>query len=309
MAGVMVALLGGGMLEAAGGAAAVKKIDGDDSAAIEQKFTQISKGAAGSVVAICAVTVPIESEDAMHSDRLTPDKLRVLLRDATRHVGTGFLIDADGYILTSEHVVSGAEQIWVTCDDRRVFPAIVLGTDPRQDLAVLKVPARKLQAVQFAPQGTLRRGQWAIALGNPWGLAGEGEMSMSVGIVSATDRSLPDLARSEGRIYAGLIQTTAQINPGNSGGPLLDIEGRVLGINTAVVLPYGGTNGIGFAMPWTPGLMEIVQSLKEGREVVYPFLGASLGAQTLAQRAMAGLKEGGAVVESVEPARRRRWLV
>ena len=101
--------------------------------------------------------------------------------------------------------------------------------------------------MKFAPADAVKRGQWALTLGNPYGLATGGELAMSVGVVSATNRSLPRLSAQENRLYTNLIQTTAEINPGNSGGPLFDLEGRVIGVNAAVVLPQKNTNGIGFA--------------------------------------------------------------
>jgi hypothetical protein len=145
-------------------------------------------------------------------------------------------------------VVGRASQIWVTTDDRKVYPAVVVGSDPRSDLAVLKIPARGLRPVTFAT-GPVRRGQWTMAIGNPYGLAGDGELAVSVGVVSAVGRSLPKLSGKEDRLYQDLIQTTAQINPGNSGGPLFDLAGHVIGVNCAVILPVKQTNGIGFALP------------------------------------------------------------
>src|SRR5439155_11789612 len=182
----------------------------------------------------------------VRSEEMNPEKLQSILDQTTRTVGTGFIFDSDGYILTNEHVVGEAEQLWVTTDDHKVYPAIIVGSDPRADLAVLKIPASHLPVVKWGDGTMLHRGQWTIAIGNPYGLATEGEMCMSVGVVSATSRSLPKLASKENRLYSDLIQTTAQINPGNSGGPLFDLGGNVIGINTAVILPQKQTNGIGF---------------------------------------------------------------
>jgi len=165
---------------------------------------------------------------------------------------------------------------------------------------VLKVPATGLKPVQFAP-AAVRRGQWTIALGNPYGLAGAGEMAMSVGVVSATERSLPKLSTKENRSYTNLIQTTAEINPGNSGGPLFDVAGNVIGINAAVVLPQKQTNGIGFALPVTPKLIEEIRSLKEGREIVYGYLGVTVSTPTSADRRSAGINSDvGVSIDSVD---------
>ena len=165
----------------------------------------------------------------------------------------------------------------------------------------LKIPANRLPAVRFAAYNSVKRGHWAIAMGNPYGLATEGEQCMSVGIVSALDRSLPKLSKKENRLYSNLIQTTAQINPGNSGGPLFDLNGDVIGVNTAVILPEKRTNGIGFALPITADLMQRVHDLKEGREVVYGYMGVVVSTPTEQDRQTAGLREPvGVRVDAIE---------
>ena len=216
------------------------------------------------VVAISATETRVDSDDnqgTQRSEEINADKLSNVLDTVDRTVGTGFVIDPEGYIVTNEHVVGKAEQVWVTLDDRKVYPAVVVGSDPRSDLAVLKIPAHNLATVKFA-DGDVRRGQWSIAVGNPYGLAAGGEMAVSIGVVSAVGRSLPKLSGKEDRLYSDLIQTTAQINPGNSGGPLFDAHGDVIGVNTAVILPQKQTNGIGFAMPADRRLKQIVQDLQ-----------------------------------------------
>jgi serine protease Do len=271
-------------------------------AELEDQFAALADRVAPSVVAISAACDPTDTDDAVRSDELTTEKLDRFLSHSTRTVGTGFVLDADGYIVTNEHVVGDAVQIWVTTDSRKVYPAIVVGSDPRSDLAVLKIPATGLMPVHFAPHGTVRRGQWAIALGNPFGLAGEGDLAMSVGIVSATDRSLPKLSTKENRVYSNLIQTTAEINPGNSGGPLFDLDGQVLGINTAVILPQKASNGIGFAIPVTPHVLELLELLRQGREVTYAYLGVTVSTPSTRDRRDAGIEaEIGARVDAIEP--------
>ena len=216
-------------------------------------------------------------------------------------VGTGFFIDPEGYILTNEHVIGEAESIWITTDDRKVYPAIVIGSDPRSDMAILKIPAHEMPSVRFAAYDSVKRGQWAIAMGNPYGLATEGSNCMSVGIVSAMDRSLPKLSKKENRLYNNLIQTTAQINPGNSGGPLFNLNGEVIGINTAVILPEKRVNGIGFAMPITPQTIATVQDLKDGKEIVYGYLGVVVSTPTEHERRAAGISgDFGVRVDSLE---------
>ncbi|MGH7215267.1 MAG: trypsin-like peptidase domain-containing protein [Tepidisphaeraceae bacterium] len=271
-------------------------------AGLQDQFEQIAKRVAPAVVAISASTTAVDAEGAVRSDDINAEKLASILDRTTRTVGTGFVFDPDGYILTNEHVVGEAQQLWVTTDDHKVLPAIVIGSDPRADLAVLKVPARNMKTVRFAAFDTVRRGQWTIALGNPYGYAFDGEMCISVGVVSATRRSLPKLSVKENRLYSNLIQTTAEINPGNSGGPLLNLDGQVVGINTAVVLPQKQTNGIAFAVPVSPRLMSLVQSLKQGREIVYGYIGVIVSTPTVRERRAAGLDHDyGVRVDEIEP--------
>lgn len=270
-------------------------------AGLEGQFQALSRQLAPSVVAISATATAVPSAGLARADQLSSDSLSDTVFDkASRIVGTGFVIAADGYLLTNDHVVTEAQQLWVTTDDRKVYPAIVVASDPRTDLAVLKIPATDLQPVRFAT-ADVRRGQWAIALGNPYGLSSEGEICVSVGIVSGTNRSLPKLASSEGRLYSNLIQTTAEINPGNSGGPLFNLAGEVIGINTAVVLPYRQVNGIGFAIPTDADVLRIVGQLRDGREVVHGFLGVTVSRPTPADRAAADMTDDlGARVDRVE---------
>jgi len=268
---------------------------------LQDRFVAVAERVAPSVVAISASVNEINADEFDGGADLSPQRLRRILDRVTRTVGTGLVIGADGYILTNEHVVSETEQIWVTTDDRHVYSAIVVGSDPRADLAVLKIPAQTLKPVTFAEYGSVKRGQWSIALCNPYGMAQGGEMAMSVGIVSALDRRLATLSTKEDRNYANLIQTTAEINPGNSGGPLFDIEGNVIGISTAVVLPQKQTNGIGFAIPITRAILDEVCALREGQEIVYGYLGVVVSTPGARQRVAAGAPDNlGVAVESIE---------
>jgi len=291
---------------AAGGAIVASAGDPSDPAdyaqlgGLESKFESLAKTLAPTVVSISASSQAFDSDDLLRAEDMNPEKLDSLLDRTTRMVGTGLIVDADGYILTNEHVVAEAENVWVTTDNGRVYPALVVGTDPRADLAVLKIPANNLTPVKFSTE-TLRRGQWAIAIGNPYGLATAGGECLSIGVVSALDRSLPKLSKKENRLYSGLVQTTTQINPGNSGGPLFDIKGRVIGINTAVILPEKKTNGIGFAIPVTDQLLSSLEDLKRGRPVVYGYLGVSVSTPTMRERRDAGVDpEEGVRVETVD---------
>ena len=275
--------------------------DVPDLVAIERQFEALARRVSPAVVAISGADEHSSDDGAQRAEDLNPDRLGRLLENVDRTVGTGLIVDSGGYILTNDHVVAHAEQLWVTTDDKKVYPAIVVGSDPRADLALLKIPATNLPTVRFAQPGKVRRGQWAVAIGSPYGLAGEGNMCMAVGVVSAMGRSLPKLSGKEDRLYSDLLQTTAQINPGNSGGPLFDVAGNVIGINTAVILPQKQTNGIGFAIPVTDRLLTVIDTLKQGREIVYGYMGAKVSTPTARERRDAGIDgEYGALVEDVD---------
>ncbi|MBI4342812.1 MAG: Do family serine endopeptidase, partial [Candidatus Omnitrophica bacterium] len=197
-------------------------------------------------------------------------------------LGSGVVIDEQGYILTNEHVVADAEKITVTLADGREFVGTVKGKDPRSDLAVIKIDAKKLTAAPLGDSATVRTGQWAIALGNPFGLMGVGpsvralgaEPTLTVGVISALNRQLPRASRYD-RDYSDLIQTDAAINPGNSGGPLLNLHGEVIGINVAILTSSRGFEGIGFAIPVNKA-KGVLDELIAGRKVIYGWLGIQI---------------------------------
>jgi Do/DeqQ family serine protease len=186
-------------------------------------------------------------------------------REEGRSTGSGVIVDARGYILTNNHVVENADSVEVRLSDDRKFPAVIVGRDPKTDLAVLKVdaPEGSLPAAVLGDSDKLRIGQWAIAIGNPFGL----DRTVTVGIVSAKGRTRVGVAT-----YEAFIQTDASINPGNSGGPLLDIEGRVIGINTAIV---SSGQGIGFSIPINMAKDIMGQLITRGR-VVRGWLGIAI---------------------------------
>lgn len=183
--------------------------------------------------------------------------------------GSGVIISNDGYILTNNHVVAGAQDIKVKMSDGRSFNAKLVGRDPRTEVAVIKIQATRLPTAQLGDSNSIRVGDWAIAIGNPLGL----ENTVTVGVISATKRK--DQAE-QGPMLQDMIQTDAAINPGNSGGALIDINGRVIGINTMIASPTGGNIGIGFAIPINPA-KKIVKDLIEKGKVIRPFLGAAFG--------------------------------
>ena len=156
-----------------------------------------------------------------------------------RGIGSGFIVDADGTILTNAHVVDGAEEVVVRLHDRREFPAQVVGMDAETDVAVLSIEATDLPVVRIGDPGALQVGQWVAAIGSPYGL----EHTVTAGIVSATSRSLPSEA------YVPFIQTDVAVNPGNSGGPLFNLAGEVVGINSQIYSQTGGWQGLSFAIP------------------------------------------------------------
>ena len=161
--------------------------------------------------------------------------------------GSGFVVSPDGDIVTNEHVVASAQTVTVSFPDGRTLPARVVGSDPGTDLALLKVEAdRPLPYLALARTPAVV-GEWVIALGNPFGLFEAAEPTVTVGVVSATNRNLQ--SEQQGRVYRGMIQTDAAINQGNSGGPLVNAVGEVIGVNTAIFSPSGTSAGIGFAVP------------------------------------------------------------
>ena len=192
-----------------------------------------------------------------------------------RGLGSGAIINESGYILTNEHVIRQADKITVTLTDGREFEGKIRGKDERSDLAVIKIEADNLLAVHLGDSDKARIGQWAIAIGNPFGYAVQSaKPTLTVGVVSALERTLP-IAMRGGRDYSGLIQTDAAINPGNSGGPLVNIKGEMIGINVAIFSTTGGYQGMGFAIPINAA-KEILNSLIEGRKVLYGWLGVSV---------------------------------
>ncbi|MGH7121007.1 MAG: DegQ family serine endoprotease [Acetobacteraceae bacterium] len=209
-------------------------------------------------------------------------------------LGSGFIIDPSGLIATNNHVIAGATSITVTLHDGTVLPATLVGHDERMDLALLRVHATgPLHAVQFGNSDTARIGDWVLAIGNPFGLGG----TVTAGIVSARGRNL-----NEGP-YEDVSQTDAPINRGNSGGPLFDMQGKVIGINTAIFSPSGGSIGIGFAIPSNLAKPALDQLLKYGHprrgwlgvriQEVTPDIAASLGLKPPSGALVAGLIAGG----------------
>jgi serine protease Do len=192
-------------------------------------------------------------------------------------LGSGFIIDTTGYVVTNNHVISEADEVDVILNDGTTLRAKIIGRDTKIDLALLKVePKAPLKAVTFGDSDKLRLGEWVIAIGNPFSLGG----TVTAGIVSARNRDI------KSGPYDNYIQTDASINRGNSGGPLFDLKGKVIGVNTAIISPSGGSIGIGFAVP-SNAVVPVINQLREFGEVRRGWLGVKI--QTVTDQVADGL--------------------
>ena len=180
-------------------------------------------------------------------------------------VGSGFIISEDGYVITNNHVIDGAEEILVRLSDRQEFYAEVVGSDEQSDLALLKIDGDNLPTVKFADPEKIEVGDWVLAIGSPFDL----DYSASAGIVSAIGRSLPN---GSGNNYVPFIQTDVAINPGNSGGPLFNLDGEVVGVNSQIYTRSGGYMGLSFAIPAAVAL-DVAEQLKDSGTVSRGWLG------------------------------------
>jgi len=218
----------------------------------------------------------------------TPDRTPMM---RSRAAGSGFIIDGDGYIVTNNHVVESARKITVHLADKRELTAKLVGTDPDTDVALLKVEARNLPTVAFGEDRRLRVGDWVVAVGNPFGLGG----TVTAGIVSSIGR---DIGNGP---YTDYIQIDAPINRGNSGGPTFDVSGRVIGMNTAIYSPSGGSVGIGFAVPAST-VRTVVEQLKTQGSVERGWLGVEIQSITPDIASSLGIRDAkGALVANVTP--------
>ncbi|MBI3545318.1 MAG: DegQ family serine endoprotease [Gammaproteobacteria bacterium] len=205
-------------------------------------------------------------------------------------LGSGVIVSADGYIITNNHVIAKADEIKVLLNDKREFTGKVIGTDPKSDIAVIKIDAKNLPMIPWGDSDKLEVGEYVLAIGNPFGL----NQTVTQGIVSAVGRANVGIAD-----YEDFIQTDAAINPGNSGGALVNARGQLIGINTAIFSRSGGYMGIGFAVP-SNMTRAVMDSLRKDGKVVRGWLGVSIQEVTLELAKQFGLKESkGALVSEV----------
>lgn len=229
-------------------------------------FTQLVKQAAPGVVNI-STTSTVSASDGPYGQQQIPEIFRHFFGDQMpempgmpggdeerKSLGSGFVIRKDGYILTNAHVVKDADKIMVRLNDRRELPAKLVGSDPRTDVALLKVDANDLTTLKIGDSDDLQVGEWVAAIGSPFGF----DHSVTAGIVSAINRTLPS------DTYVPFIQTDVAINPGNSGGPLFNLDGQVVGINSQIYTRSGGFMGLSFAIPISVAMNVADQLRTEG---------------------------------------------
>ncbi|PAJ82371.1 DegQ family serine endoprotease [Burkholderia ubonensis] len=209
--------------------------------------------------------------------------------EQNRGVGSGFIVSADGYVMTNAHVIDDADTIYVTLTDKREFKAKLIGVDDRTDVAVVKIQASNLPVVAIGDSNKVRVGEWVVAIGSPFGL----DNTVTAGIVSSKSRNTGD--------YLPFIQTDVAVNPGNSGGPLINMQGEVIGINSQIYSRTGGFMGISFAIPIDEA-MRVADQLKATGKVTRGRIAVAIGEVTKDVADSIGLpKTEGALVSSVEP--------
>lgn len=263
-------------------------------------FTALVEAVAPAVVKINTVSKPVAKDDQPQLQGQMPEIFRELLEQRQRPVrpsrtmGSGFVISDDGYILTNHHVVDKAEEIQVQFADRSEYTATIIGSDRRSDLALLKIDAKNLPSLQFAESDTTKVGAWVLAIGSPFGL----DYSVTAGIVSAIGRSLPT---EQGENYVPFIQTDVAINRGNSGGPLFNLDGQVVGINSQIYSPTGGSVGLSFSIPVSIA-SNVVAQLRDNGKVKRGFLGVGISDVNKSLAEAMGLPSTmGAGINSVMP--------
>ena len=258
-----------------------------DILATQKAFSNVSKKVTPSVVNISTVSRKKVIQPFFEANPFFEDFFGAPQTRRDKSLGSGFLISKDGYIVTNDHVVRDAESIQVKLSNDKVYDAKVVGGDQKTDIAVIKITAADLPVAVLGDSDKLEVGQWAIAIGNPFGL----DRTMTVGVISATGRTNMGI-----ETYENFIQTDASINPGNSGGPLLNVYGEVIGINTAIV---AAGQGIGFAIPVNMAKPVFAQLIQKG-SVSRGYLGVTIQPVTEELAQSFGLKQAkGALVNDV----------
>ena len=263
-------------------------------------FTELVEESSPAVVNISTVHKLRERSDVLPDGMEVPEEFNELFRhffDRGRRdhdvqsLGSGFVISPDGYVITNNHVIQEADEVIVRLSDRREFPATLVGTDERSDIALLKIDAKNLPVVQLGSGYDLQVGEWVLAIGSPFGF----DYSVTAGIVSAKGRSLP-----RGN-YVPFIQTDVAINPGNSGGPLFNLDGEVVGVNSQIISRTGGYMGLSFAIPIEMA-MDVADQLRTEGKVSRGWLGVLIGDMNPVTAESLGLdKPRGAVILKVLP--------
>jgi serine protease Do len=234
-------------------------------------FTALVRDAGASVVALTGGLRPVLPDLPLDEEAEDPTLLRDFLRRyfgpsaEMRSLGSGFVVDASGYIITNAHLVGDGQEIAVRLADRREFEATLVGYDAVSDIALLKIEASALQPVRIGDPASLKPGEWVAAIGSPFGL----ERSVTAGIVSAIGRTLPEES------FVPFIQTDVAVNPGNSGGPLFNLRGEVVGVNSVIYSDTGGYQGLSFAIPIDVA-MEVVAQLRAHGKVTRGRIGVRL---------------------------------
>jgi serine protease Do len=308
LAALMLSRLPGGVSPSVGlgsAAAAVESASESITHSRRNAIVGAAERVSPSVVSIGAITTRIVRGRNSHYDDFFDSFFRDFIpptyyrrREAIPNIGSGVIVSGDGYVVTNQHVIQGAENITVVLPDGRKLSGEIAGVHEPSDIAIIKVEGEDLPYAPLGDSDKLVVGEWAIAIGNPFGnLIKDAQPSVTVGVISARSRSFKP--SGGGAIYEGMIQTDAAINPGNSGGPLTNALGEVVGINTFIFTRGGGSLGIGFAIPINR-VKKILGEVREHGGVRDAWLGFTVfGVDNSTARAL-GLPAGGAVVEMVE---------
>ena len=282
-------------------ASTLERLDGEIGSSRRTAITRAVEAASPAVVSVNVIEVrevvrrASPFQEFFYGRRIPPQ----VVQQQIQGLGSGFVVSPDGFIVTNDHVAGNATEITIAFPDGSTMPAALVGSDPETDIALLKVePDGSLPFLAFEEAGDAVVGEWAIALGNPFGLFEAAEPTVTVGVVSAVGRDFP---AQQGRIFRDMIQTDAAINSGNSGGPLVNALGRVIGMNTFIFSRSGGSVGLGFSVPaWR--VQQVIAELRTSGAVDRSFYtGLSVRPVTDRTARLLGLDEvRGLIVTSVE---------